>query len=490
MLGYTGIKVDLEKEFLSPENISVHCLLSEDSSKKKLWRFVMKRSAKILMAAAVFFLAVGMLFAAGQQEAEAGGDVTISFWHFPQVIGVKGFEDQSKEYGQFWAYLAEEFSAMDNGIKVETELIPWTGGFERFNVAIAGGNPPTIGFDYLGRTPIYYASGMATPADEVVPALVNDTDDSIVDIYTLSDGHVHALPAFSWSQGQMVVNVGLLKKYGWTGPVLNGPGQPFSFDEMVSFLEKAKKIVPSNVFPTVWSCGDEQGDYLWMNVFSAYGYKPYDADGKITSDISGMIKGYNLIKELQDKGLTNRGIASMKGNEGNDVFTSGLSVLNRSVSKAMITEMQTRINEGTLDFEFDLMVVPYPTPDGDYGYSALGPTAFIYLTKDQKELDAAAAWTEFVMQEKYWPNLVAGTGQLLLQKRYADLDLYTGDPLMEVTGLIKANTSAMDFGLTDTNYQKRREAMAEAGQKIFTGMASVEDAVKVLHDQFKALNKE
>jgi len=37
---------------------------------------------------------------------------------------------------------------------------------------------------------------------------------------------------------------------------------------------------------------------------------------------------------------------------------------------------------------------------------------------------------------------------------------------------------------------KRREAMAEAGQKIFTGMASVEDAVKALHDQFKALNKE
>ena len=143
-----------------------------------------------------------------------------------------------------------------------------------------------------------------------------------------------------------------------------------------------------------------------------------------------------------------------------------------------------------LIFEFDLMVVPYPTPDGDYGYSALGPTAFIYLTKDQKELDAAAQWTEFVLQEKYWPNLVASSGQLMLQKKYADLDLYAGDPLMEVVGLVSANTSAMDFGLTDPNYQKRRLAMAEAGQKIFTGMASVEDAVKVLHDQFKVLNNE
>jgi multiple sugar transport system substrate-binding protein len=450
----------------------------------------MKVFKRIFLITAVLLILSSMVFAAGRTETAAKEDVTISFWHFPQVRNVPGFENQSKEFGDFWAYLAKEFSAMDNGIKVETELIPWTGGFERFNVAIAGGNPPTIGFDYFGRTPSYYRSGIATPASKVVPHLVADTDASIIDLYSLGDGEVHALPGFTWSNGSMMINVGLLKKHGWTGPILNGPGQPYTFDQWVDFLWKVKQTVPSNVWPTVWSCGDEQGDYTWMGIFWGYGYSPFDANGKVTTNQEAMVKGYKLIQYLRDNGLTNRGIASMRGNEANDLFTSGLSVMNRMGTKSIENILRDRIKEGILDFELDLMVVPYPTEKGTIGFSAVGPTGFVFLTQDQKKLDAAAKWVDFVMQEKYWPALVAGTGQFMLQNRYANINIYAGDPLMEAIGEMRSKFGAGDFALAHPEYQRIRIAMSEAGQKIFTGMATVERAVADFHAEARRLNKE
>jgi maltose-binding protein MalE len=164
--------------------------------------------------------------------------------------------------------------------------------------------------------------------------------------------------------------------------------------------------------------------------------------------------------------------------------------MNRGGNKSIENLIRDRIKEGVLDFELDLMVVPYPSESGTEGYSAVGPSGFVFLTQDQKELDAAAKWVEFVMQDKYWPKIVAGTGQFMVQNRYADINLYEGDPLMEAIGEMRNKFGAGDFALAHPEYQKIRIAMSEAGQKIFTGMASAKDAVAEFHAAVKKLNNE
>jgi len=443
----------------------------------------------------MLLLITGVLFAGGQKEEEAAEtaeekEVTVSFWHFPQVQGVEGYEAQSKEYGDMWAYLAEEFTKKDNNIKVETEVIPWTGGFERFNIAIAGGTPPSIGFDYLGRSGQYYAMDAVVPADDIMPAsYINDIKDSIKDLYMVG-GKVHALPGFAWNAGQWIVNRGLLEKHGWpeNEQILNGQGQPYTFDEWVAFLEKAKATVPEGIWPTAWSCGDEQGDYSWWGIFWGYGGKLFDENGNVYDDPSGMMEGYKLMLELRDKGLTAKGIAQMKGNMANELMSDGKVVM-RPGSLGHARNIKKGIDEGTLDFEYNIEVFPSPTEKGDSSFNAVGPTGFIFFAQDKAEQDASSKWVQYAMDDKWWPKMVAATGQFPCQKSLDDANLYAGNDFMEIVDSMLARFPAGDFGLANPQYQKIRMAMAQAGQKIFSGAASVEEAVKEYYAEVRRLVK-
>ena len=450
----------------------------------------MKHFTQILVIALMALFLTGMVFAGGEKEgaAEEGAamkDVTVSFWHFPQIGQVDGYAQYSKEYGDWWKYLAGKFNDQNDGITVETQLVPWDGGFEKFNVAIAGGEPPTVGLDYLGRTAQYYASGAATAASDVLPAsLINDINDSIRQIYTV-DGKVHALPGFAWNIN-LNVNVGLLEKHGWSGPILNGPGNAYSDEEFTAFLTKVKNTVPSDVWPFVIQCGNEQGDYGWWQFFWGFGGKLFDENGNVYDDPSGVIEGYKYIMELRDKGLTARGIASMQATDPNKFFFSGKAAVGYG-HKYHAKQIEQAIEEGVIDAEYNVMPVPYPSDSGDKGFTANGGTGFIFLGQEEAELEGGSKWVQFVMSDEWWPKTVKGGGQFPLQKSMAGADLYAGDEYQAVVSEMLGKFESGDFGLAHPKYQQIRVALSQCGQKIFAGRDTVENAVEDFYAEVRKI---
>jgi ABC-type glycerol-3-phosphate transport system substrate-binding protein len=302
------------------------------------------------------------------------------------------------------------------------------------------------------------------------------------------DGKVHALPGFAWNIN-LNVNVGLLRKYGWEGPVLNGPGNAYSDEEYTAFLTKVKETVPADVWPYVMQCGNEQGDYGWWQHFWGYGGKLFDADGTVADDHTGMIKGYNYLLGLVDKGLMARGVASMQATDPNKMFFSGKSIVGFG-HKFHAKQIQSAIEEGVIDAEYEVMPIPYPSENGDKGFTANGGTGFIFFAQDKAEQEGASEWIQYVMSDEWWPHTVKGSGQFPLQKSMADANLYEGDEYQTVVSQMLAKFESGDFGLAHPKYQQIRVALSQAGQKIFSGQTTVEKAVEQFYAEVEDIISE
>jgi ABC-type glycerol-3-phosphate transport system substrate-binding protein len=447
------------------------------------------KSQRVLTALLLAAVLVGAAFAGGKQETaktEAPGKVKITYWHFPFVHSVAGYEQVSKEYGDWEVFLAQEFMKENQDVEVATELLPWEGGVDKINVAIAGGNPPELVFDYLGRTGGWYQQGAAVPLDNLISeTLKSDLQDAFKSLYTIN-GKLHAVPGIAWNT-HLVVNRGLLKKMGYTGNVLNGPGGTYTYQQFEELLAAIKQKTEPGTYPFAIACGSEQGDYLWWGFFWGFGARLFNPDGSTVSASPEMVEGYKWLLALSDRGLMAPGAASMTGSDTMHMWSSGKVVVHGG-NKTYANMIMKGINDGVLDFELDVTPIPFPTRDGKSSYSAMGPTGFVVLTKDAARQKATARFIEFMMQPKYWLPQVQGAGQFPATKSVAQLNPYQGDALMTVTGDMLARFPAGDFALSNPNYNKIRIAMAAAGQAIFSKMKSPEAAVAEFLAEVKKLN--
>lgn len=449
----------------------------------------MKKYVQVLVVFLLIAFVALPLFAQGKAEtpkSEVADKVEITYWHFPFVHSVPGFEDVSKEYGDWEAYLAKEFMKANPDIKVVTELLPWEGGVDKINVAIAGGNPPELVFDYLGRSGGWYQQGASVPwNNKISDTLLDDIRPSFKDLYTIN-GDLHAIPGFSWNMN-LNVNVGLLRKLGYTGEILNGPGKTFSTEEFEKFLMEIKKVAGPGVYPMALACGSEQGDYLWWGFFWGFGAKLFNEDGSTVSSSPEMVEAYKWLVSLRDKGLMAPGVASMTTSDTMQMWSSGKVVVHGG-NKTYDNLIKKAVADGILDMDVDVIPMPFPSKDGKTGYAAMGPTGFVLLSKDAEKQAATAKFVEFMMQPKYWAAQVQGAGQFPATKSVADMNLYKNDVYQTTVSEMMSEFPAGDFALSNPNYNKIRIALSSAGQAIFSGMKTPEDAVAEFLAEVKKLN--
>lgn len=446
-----------------------------------------KRFTLILTVVLVLSMALPV-FAQGGNEAKAADDgkTTITYWHFPFVHTVPGFEEVSKEYGDWEAYLAQEFMKANPDIEVVTELLPWEGGVDKINVSIAGGNPPELVFDYLGRSGGWYQQGAAIPWDGIIQSsTLADIRPSFKDLYTIG-GNLHAIPGFSWNIN-LVMNYGLLEKMGYSGDVLNGEGNTFDHKQFEQFLTEVKALADPGVYPMALGCGSEQGDYLWWGFFWGFGAKLFNADGTTVSSSPEMVEAYKWLVSLRDKGLMAPGVASMTGADTMQLWSSGKVVVHGG-NKTYDNLINKGVADGALDMKVDVRPFPFPSKDGKTGYAAMGPSGFVLLSKDPAKQAATSKFVEFMMQPEYWSAQVEGAGQFPATESVAKMNIYKDDAFQTTVGQMLSEFPAGDFALSNPNYNKIRIALSSAGQAIFSGLKTPEKAVADFLTEVKKLN--
>jgi multiple sugar transport system substrate-binding protein len=449
----------------------------------------MNRFFKLMLTLIILVSMSLPVFAQGGSEAAVGegGKTSITYWHFPFVHSVEGYEEVSEDYGDWEEYLAQEFMKENPDIEVTTELLPWEGGVDKINVSIAGGNPPDLVFDYLGRSGGWYHQGAAVPWNGVASdALLSDIRPSFKDLYTIN-GDLHAIPGFSWNMN-LVVNAGLLKKIGYNKPILNGQGNTFSHREFEQFLTEVKALAGPGVYPLALGAGSEQGDYLWWGFFWGFGAQLFNEDGTVVSESPEMVEGYKWLLKLRDKGLMVPGIASTTTADTMQLWSSGKVVVHGG-HKTYYNLIKKGVEDGALDMEVDVRPFPFPSKYGDTGYAAMGPTGFVLLTKDAQKQAATAKFVEFMMQPKYWASQVKGAGQFPATKSVAEMNLYGNDEFQTAVGEMLSKFPAGDFALSNPNYNKIRVALSSCGQAIFAGLKTPEEAVADFLDEVREFER-
>jgi len=436
----------------------------------------MKRGIMVVAAVLAAVLLAGSAYAKGGSEtAKPAGKLKVTYWFFPVVKTVPGMEATVKDFGDLEKYYAAEYMKANPNVEIVPELQAYEGGVDKINVAVAGGNPPEIVFDYLGRTSGWYSQGAAVPLDNLISdGLKADIMDNFKSLYTIG-GKLHGVPGFAWNNG-LDVNRGLLKSWGYAGDVLNGPGNAYSLAQFEEFLAKVKKVAPNGCYPYAIGCASEQGDYTWWAFFWGQGAALFGKDGATVAELPGMVEGYAWIKSMMDKGYFAPGIATVNASDVVNMWNSGkIAVI--AGHKGSSNTMKKAIDDGLLKIEHDVTIVPFPTKDGKSGFCAMGPTGFVVMTKDPAKQKAAAGFIEFMVQPKYWQATILGSGQFPALKSVAALDLYKNDPFNTIQSQMLAKFPAGDFALTDPNYSRIRIAMSAAGQSVFSGLKSPGDAV-------------
>jgi multiple sugar transport system substrate-binding protein len=447
----------------------------------------MKKFSTLLIIALLVLSVAATSFAGGQKDAgtaAATQKTKVTYWFFPIFINVPGYEAQSSAHGEYEKFLAAEFMKANPNIEVVAELQPWEGGVDKVNVAIAGGNPPEIVADYLGRTGGWFTQGAGVDLNPIISQkMKDDLIPSFKDLYTI-DGKLHAYPMMAWVQ-MMLINQFVFEKYG-VGNVLPANGTPISIDQFKAALQAAKKAFPQGTYPFGMACGSEQGDYVWWEFVWAFGGKLFDKNGKIAVNSKETLEALKWLLALDKEGLLAPGTASMTGSDLLKMLYSN-KLGGWSGNKGNLSNLQQAVKDGTIEGPAKIKLYPYPTKAGISPTTAIGPTGMIMMTKDAAKQKAAAAFMEYSMQSKWHSAAVKSAGQLPSTKSVADMGIYKGDELGEVMQDIVGKYPAGDFGLSNPNYGKIRKELAAQLQAMFAGLKTPEQTLADLDASLKKI---
>ncbi len=445
----------------------------------------MKRAkSSLLLLFCILFLASGVSAQTQKGTSAAGGKTKITFWFFPQFINIAGYESNSKAFGDWEKFLVSEFNKANPDIEVVPELQPWEGGVDKVNVAIAGGNPPDIVLDYLGRTGGWYYQGAGIPLDNLVSQkAIDDIIPSFKDLYMIN-GKLHAYPIFAWVQMQLF-NKFLFDKYG-IGNALPPLGTAQSMDDFRNRLVAAKKAFPKGVYPYGLGCASEQGDYVWWEFIWGFGGQLFDKNGKVVVNSPQTVEALKFLLSLDKDGLLAPGTASMTSSDVLKLMYSN-KIGGWAGNRGHYTTMAAAVKDGTIEGPAAVSLYPFPTKPGISPSVAIGPTGFIVMTKDQAKQKAAAEFIEFYIQGKYLAASAKMLGQLPATKSIAALNIYKGDALGETMQDILAKYPSGNFGLSNPNYNKIRTELGSQLQAMFSGMKTPEKTAADLEAGLKKI---
>jgi len=416
--------------------------------------------------------------------AQTASKIRISYWFFPIFVTVPGYESNTANFGDWENFMIEEFKKVHPEIEIVPEMQTWAGGVDKINVAIAGGNPPDIVFDYLGRTGGWFLQGAGVPIDNLISKnVLDDILPTFKDLYTIN-GKLHGYPAMAWIQMQLF-NKFLYNKYG-VGNYLPANGTSQTIDDFKARLIAAKRAFPKGVAPYSLACGSEQGDYVWWEFIWGFGGTLFDQNGKIAVNTPETVEAFKFLLSLDKEGLITPGVANLKSGDILNLIYSNKSG-GWAGNKGNYSALVSAVKQGTIEGPAEISLYPFPTKPGITPKSAVGPTGFIIMSKDPAKQKAAATFIEFCLQPKYMAAAIKAAGQLPATKSIASMNIYKGDPLGEVMQEVASKYPAGNFGLSNPNYNKIRTELSAQLQAMFSGLKSPEKTAADLEAALKKI---
>jgi len=420
---------------------------------------------KLMMMLIMILLVIG-LFANGQQD------------NGPLILGVdKG--DHEVMYDMEGNYLGKESGVWwwkDIVLKDYPEEVIVRGysadnSTIKIDVDIAGGDPPDVYFDYIGRTNKYANSKFAVPID------LGDEADAFIPSYLdllTKDGTLYGLPETAWS-AVMIVNKPLLEEAGagYLLPADNDPNRSWTVDAFIKATKMVQKHFGEGYYGYVLFASTTGGDY-WSSFgwLAGHGAKLYE-NGQIVLDRPEGIRALKFMKNMQDSGIAMKGAAGLSYAENlNAIMNNNVVAMGGTPDHAL---KPTELADGSGSVQ--CVIMEYPHIEGiDSVPISVGPDAGMIFKTGNKDREARSlALLKYITSEKFQ------TYQAVYRDRFASLKGIPKEgnesPTWILANEMIAKNGIFDMGTGLEKYAEVRELYPPVLQAIFSGELSVEDAV-------------
>lgn len=403
-----------------------------------------------------------------QTSGSSDQNVTLKYWAYSRWEGVTGKEENG-EFGDWQRSVAKAYTDKNPNVKIEFEHLPWNGGPEKVEVAIASKTQPDVLEDGTLRGFGYAGQGVLLNFDDSLTAEeLADIPESEWKQVEYKGKHI----AMPWANmpGHMLINKTLFEKAGALNLLPQNPEKSWTFDE----FEKAVAAVSKNgSYGMALFAGNEQGDAQAMNYMRGFGASILSPDGmKATLNSPEGIKATSWLLSMMDKGYAMPGAESIKNPDVLDYFYQGKVAIIAGAGGANYNLAKAAMDKGDVQ-PFDITWAQTPT-DGTHagGFNANPVCVMAFKSGDTNREKTAIDFTKFVTSGENAKAVKYGS---LMPTRKSAGNLYEGNELLTWQATIMKN--AVDPGFASPAYTQIRAVLYPELQALYTKSKTADKVV-------------
>lgn len=367
--------------------------------------------------------------------ATSNKPITLNVWLYPYWSGVTGTEDPAKSTpADVWKFMADEFKKTHPNVSFNFEVLDWSTGRQKVNIAISSKSTPDILANEDGPVMMRYARlGVLQPIDDALtPEDKADFKPSVLESVTYQ-GHIMVWP---WSQtgAFWVANKKIFEERNAVDLLPKNAEHSWNFDD---FLKAAKATTFSrsggtepDVYGVCMGFKEGPGDYNRLGFIWGKGGRLYNNDfTKMAVNSPEAIAGLQYIQDLDYKDkVMMPGSAGLSDDDCSKAFYEGKVAMmgaTSSNSEAQIAndEKAGTIKPGTVEY---YGILPPADPGKEPGVDAPPVTHGVFLQSDPDKLKAAMEFLHLVTDKDHM-KLVKPSGNAAV--RISVGNLYPDSPL-------------------------------------------------------------
>lgn len=423
----------------------------------------MKKGLTLMLICVSLFCTVFTVAAKGDSEKASSvgtGELsgTVTMWAFPL----------SGDDAAMYEPIVKSFNEKYPNVKIDIQILPWNGRYEKMLTAIAGGNPPNVVYLNDFQVPLFASTNNLVNMNEVfTPEELSAYKDGALKAVSY-DGTLYGIPILTNSLGYLY-NVDLFKEAG-----LDPDNPPKTWAELEDAIARLTKrdangeIVqwgarfdlnrPSpvtSILPLIWQAG---GDIL-------------DADGNVIIDSPETRQALEFIRGLFEKGYIQK--SNMTG--GGLMFSSGKIGVDLQKEPSDVKKVSQE--NPSLNFK----VGPILTGNQKVGYVTCGTYSIFSKAKNR---DAAVAWVKHLTSQENTEHILAASGFMSPRKDVSEADYMTDERLIFMAS---QGEWATGTGPMNSHYSEILAATGSSLNSIILGIKDADTGLKELTNQINSI---
>ncbi len=405
-------------------------------------------------------------------EEVAAEDITadLTLWSYPR------FDDQDE-------FFTEDVMAAFNekypNITLNMTTIPWDGGPEKVNVAIASGTAPDLLTDTDMRINGYATKGVLVPLDDVIEANAEGVSE-VWQNDVVVDGKKYLAPTYTSGCASMAVNVALAEKYG-IADMLPEDHMSWSWDDFAKFCRAGTEAGKADgVYGIGFFAGSQSSDSNTLSWLMGGGDTVMNEDcTKIAINTDNAAKVLDNMAELVEDGTALPGATTIIDDEIIELFLGGKLIAMQYCDLWTINEAYSRAEAGEIDCPMDAQYYLMPSLDGNPSRSiCYGASGWcVFDNGDEDKIAAAKAFIDFFMGSEWEEQYLNKAAQLPCKSGYTvAADKPAVSKQIDIMNTMAAR-SVTNWGSQLGCWTEVRSVFYPEIQAVYSGVQSGKDAL-------------